>query len=54
MTKAKQRYKAKIIKLQVDLYPTDKDIIEALQKVNSKATYIKQLIREDIKKEKGA
>ena len=54
MTNAKQRYKAKVVKLQVDLFPTDKDIIDKLQNVDSKATYIKKLIREDIKKEKGA
>lgn len=51
---AKQRYKAKIEELRVELYPTDADIKEWIfdrqLKGEKKATYIKRLIREDIKK----
>ena len=52
---AKQRYKAKIEELRVELYPTDADIKERIidrqLKGEKKATYIKRLIREDIKKD---
>lgn len=50
---AKTRYKAKITLLRVELYPTDKDIIdklaERLSEGEAKTTYVKRLIREDIK-----
>lgn len=48
--KAKTKYKAKVVELRIELYPTDYDIKEhiAAQK-EPKATYIKRLIREDIK-----
>ena len=49
--KAKNKYKAKIEVLSVELYPTDADIKNKLQTVGAKATYIKKLIREDIKKD---
>lgn len=47
---AKNRYKAKIEELRVELYPTDGDIKEKLKTVGAKATYVKRLIREDIKR----
>ena len=49
--KAKNKYRAKIEELRVELYPTDFDIKAKLKTVGAKATYIKQLIREDIKKD---
>ena len=49
--KAKKKYKAKIEELRVELYPTDFDIKKKLKTVGAKATYIKRLIREDIKKD---
>lgn len=48
--RAKKAYKAKIKRLFIELYPTDADILEHLQKQESTAGYIKQLIREDIQK----
>lgn len=55
MEKSKQRYKSKIEELRVELYPTDSDIKEQianrLLNGEGKATYIKRLIREDIKKD---
>lgn len=48
--KAKNKYKAKIEELRVELYPTDGDIKEKLKTVGAKATYVKKLIREDIRK----
>ena len=51
---AKKRYKKKIVRVVVELYPTDEDIknrLESrLQAGEPKSTYIKRLIREDIKK----
>lgn len=46
----RKAYKEKIEELRVDLYPTDGDIKEHLKTVGAKATYIKRLIREDIKR----
>jgi len=51
MTDAKKRYREKIVKLQIDLFPSDIDVIEWLQNNKPVATYIKKLIRDDIKKE---
>lgn len=52
--RAKKKYKEKVQLLQVELYPTDEDIKERLAaKVAAgepKATYVKRLIREDIKR----
>lgn len=52
--KAKNKYKAKIETLRVELYPTDEDIKLYLayiqEKGEPKSTYIKRLIRDDIKK----
>lgn len=51
---AKNRYRAKVEELRVELYPTDADIkeriAERLAAEEKKATYIKRLIREDIAK----
>lgn len=51
---AKQRYKQKIQELRIELYPTDEDIktrlAERIAAGEPKATYIKRLIREDMKK----
>lgn len=53
---AKDRYRKKIVDLRVELYPTDGDIkdriAERLEAGEPKATYIKRLIREDIKRSK--
>lgn len=47
-------YKKRVEVLRVDLYPTDEDIklrlLEKLKEGEPKATYIKRLIREDLKK----
>ena len=54
--KAKNKYKAKVTTLCVELYPTDEDIKERLAAQlasgEAKATYIKRLIREDIARQK--
>lgn len=52
--KARANYRKKVEKLQIELYPTDNDIKERFKEINEpKATYIKRLIREDIKKVQG-
>lgn len=52
--KARANYKKKIKRVFLELYGTDEDIKEHLDKVKDEgepvSTYIKRLIREDIKK----
>lgn len=57
LKRAKAKYKGeKVEKLQLDLFPTDEDIkqriTERVADGEPKATYIKRLIREDIKRSK--
>jgi hypothetical protein len=48
---AQNKYRReKVMRVPLDLYPTDQDIIDHLQAVNNRQRYIKELIREDIKK----
>lgn len=50
--RADQKYKAKVKKMLLEFYPTDTDIIEHLDNLDQpKQTYIKKLIRDDMKKE---
>lgn len=53
--KARANYRKKVKKLYIELYPTDEDIKARLDKKKeqgeSTATYIKRLIREDMKKD---
>ena len=56
--RANKKYKEKVEKLQVELYPSDGDIkqriADRVESGEGKQTYIKRLIREDIaKSEKG-
>lgn len=52
--RAKNKYKEKIEELRVELYPTDEDIKAHLAAQNEpKATYVKLVIREDIKRQKS-
>lgn len=49
--KARANYRKKVEKLYIELYPTDEDIKERLAGIDEpKSTYIKRLIREDIKR----
>lgn len=49
--KAKAKYKAeKVKKMLLEFYPTDADLLEHLDKQGKKQTYIKDLIRADMKK----
>lgn len=50
--RAKAKYKAEKVKtITIEFYPTETDLIEHLNRQDKKQTYIKNLIREDIKKE---
>lgn len=49
--RAKKKYQSKVKRFTVDFYPTEAELIEHLAKQQKKQTYIKDLIRADIKKE---
>ena len=55
--RSKKNYRKKIEVVHIELYPTDQDIIdrlgERIQAGEPKTTYIKRLIREDIKSKAG-
>lgn len=52
--RADRKYKAeKVKRLLLEFYPTDTDLLEHLNKQDKKQTYIKNLIREDMKKEQA-
>ena len=48
--RAKAKYAAKCDRLIVDFYPTEKALYDHLCKQPAKQTYIKDLIRKDMKK----
>ena len=50
--KAIQKYKQKVKRITVDFYPTDEAIWNHLQNQPKKQTYIKDLIRADMEKER--
>ena len=53
--KARENYRKKLKRVQFDIYPTEQDIREKIEEIEAQgdkvATYIKNLIREDIKKD---
>lgn len=48
--RAKKKYISKGKRITLEFYPSEPDLIEHLEKQPQKQTYIKNLIREDIKK----
>ena len=48
--KAKRKYLSKGKRITIDFYPSEKDLIDQVEKQPQKQTYIKNLIREDMKK----
>lgn len=50
--KAIKKYKAKLKRLTIDFSPAEEDLIEHINSQPKKQTYIKNLIREDMKKSK--
>lgn len=49
---AKRKYLSKGKRITVDFYPTEADLIEHIEKQDKKQTYIKDLIRKDMEKNK--
>lgn len=50
--RAKQKYREKVKRLYVEFYPTEADLISHIESQPQKQTYIKNLIRADMKKKK--
>ena len=48
---AKKKYRSKGKRMTIDFYPSEADLIEHIEKQEKKQTYIKDLIREDMKKQ---
>ena len=48
--KARANYRKKVKRINLEFYPTEKALIEHLEKQEHVTTYIKDLIREDMKK----
>lgn len=48
--RAQMKYDKKCRRLVIKLYPTDQDIIDKIDSVESYNTYIKGLIRDDIER----
>ena len=48
--KAKKKYLSKGKRLTIDFYPSEADLIAHIEKQPQKQTYIKTLIREDMRK----
>ena len=48
--KARDKYNAQRHRLTLDFYPTETDLWEHISKQEKKATYIKELIRQDMNK----
>ena len=49
--RAKAKYRQKVKRVTFEIYPTEADIIEQLEKQEHPHAYIKNLIRADIKRE---
>ncbi len=47
--KAVKKYKQKVNRITIDLYPTEEDLWQHIQSQDKKQTYIKDLIRADMK-----
>jgi vacuolar-type H+-ATPase subunit E/Vma4 len=49
--RAKKKYLPKVKRMLIEFYPTESELIAHIEKQPKKQTYIKDLIRADIKKE---
>ncbi len=47
--RAVKKYKEKVNRITIDFHPTEQDLWEHIQAQPKKATYIKDLIRKDMK-----
>lgn len=50
--RAKAKYQEKVRMFRIAVYPTEQDILEKLESLDQYTPYIKQLIRDDIAKER--
>ena len=50
--KAVKKYKEKVKRLTLDFHPSEQDLYEHIQQQDKKQTYVKDLIRADMKKER--
>lgn len=50
--KAVKKYRQKVLRITIDFYPPDEDLWNHLQSQFKKQTYIKNLIRADLKGER--
>ena len=48
----KQRYRKKLVRITIDFYPTEKELIDKINEQPKKQTYIKDLIRKDIESQR--
>ncbi len=51
--RARKKYQKNITRLTIDFYPTEKELVDQIEKQPKKQTYIKNLIRADIVKNSG-
>lgn len=49
--RAVQKYKQKVKRITIEFHPTESDLLEHVQSQDKKQTYIKDLIRKDMKGE---
>lgn len=49
---ARKKYRGKGNRMTIDFYPTEIDLWEHIQNQPKKQTYIKQLIRDDMKRDR--
>ena len=49
--KYKEKYKERVNRITIDFYPTEEDLWQHIQSQPKKQTYIKELIRRDMKGE---
>lgn len=49
--KARTKYKEKVKRITIDFYPTEFDLFEHIHAQPKKQTYIKNLIRKDMRRE---
>lgn len=48
--RARKKYQKNITRLTIDFYPTEKELVEKINEQPKKQTYIKDLIKADIKR----
>ena len=47
--KAKAKYNSKVTKVSIEFYPSDAELLKKVQEQPNKQSYIKDLIRKDIR-----